>query len=43
MFIVESHGIIQKFDSEVDATCVFATLKTFGYSANLYKALKILI
>lgn len=41
MYTVESNGVIQKFDSEAEALCVFATLKAFNYKAKMYKTIKI--
>lgn len=41
MYTVESNGVIQKFDSEVEALCVLATLKAFNYKAKMYKTIKI--
>jgi len=38
MYTVESNGVIQKFDSEVEALCVLATLKAFNHKAIMYKA-----
>lgn len=41
MFIVQSNGIEQKFDSKVEALCVAATLKAFGYQVEVYEKINI--
>lgn len=41
MFIIKSHGIEQRFNSKVEALCAAATLKAFGYDAEVYQKIQV--